>query len=266
MTKPIRLGVIGTGALGGAIVRAALRAGVVRPDGLGLCNRSGGLAGFEAWPVLRATTRPQELVAGCDLLLLALPPASLRDLVLNAAGRPVLSVMAGATAAQIAARTASARVLRAMSSPAAERGLAFSPVFAASSATDADCALAEQLLGACGAVEFVGAEPQIDVFTALTGPVPGFVALFARAMVDFAVDAGVTPATADRAVRQLFLASGQAMAEDSASPAEHVRAMLDYAGTTAAGLARLEALGIDRTIHEGLAAAVTRARSIATTD
>lgn len=266
MTTPIRLGVIGTGALGGAITRAALRSSVVHRDSLGLSNRSGRLAGFDAWPGLRATTRPQDLLAGCDLLLLALPPAALRDLVLDAGDCPVLSVMAGATVAQINARSGSARVLRAMSSPAAERGLAFSPIFAAPGVSDADRILAQRLLDACGATAFVDAESEIDVFTALTGPVPGFVALFARAMVDFAVEAGVAPATADRAVRQLFLASGRAMTEDFASPADHVRAVLDYAGTTAAGLARLEALGIDRTIHEGLAAAVARARSIATDD
>ncbi len=266
MTRPIRLGAIGTGALGGAIARAALRAGVVEPGGLDLCNRSGRLAGFETWPGLRVTTRPQDLVASCDVLLLALPPAALHDLALDAAGSPVLSVTAGATVTQTRDRTAAARVLRAMSSPAAERGLAFSPIFAAPGVTDPDRILAQRLLGACGAVEFVGTEFEIDVFTALTGPVPGFVALFARAMADFAVDAGVAPATADRAVRQLFLASGTAMVEDPASPADHVRAMLDYAGTTAAGLARLEALGIDRIIHEGLTAAVARARRIAAAD
>jgi pyrroline-5-carboxylate reductase len=138
VTTPLRLGVIGTGALGGAIARAALRAGVVTPRSLHLANCSGRAEGFADWPALRVSNDPQDLAEGCEMLLLAIPPAALADLRLDARDLPVLSVMAGATVAALTRRTGSVRILRAMSSPAAELGLAYSPVFAAPAATAED--------------------------------------------------------------------------------------------------------------------------------
>lgn len=262
MTPAPKLGIVGTGALGAAMARAMLRRGAVTAETLVLCNRSGRADGFAEWPGLRVMTTPQALT-DAEMLLLALPPAELPRLALDAADRPVLSVIAGATVAQLAARTGSRRILRAMSSPAAEAGLAFSPVFASPAATAADRAAAARLLAACGAVEFVDDEAQLDHFAAITGPVPGFVAFFARCVVDHAVRAGIAPDVADRAVRQLFLAAGEAMARGAMTPAEHVRAMIDYAGVTAAGLTLLEASDVAEAVHRGLDAAAARARTIA---
>jgi pyrroline-5-carboxylate reductase len=266
VSAPLRVGVIGTGALGGAIARAALRAGVVTTGTLFLVNRSRRAEGFADWPALAVTDDPQALVPRCDLILLAIPPAAFADLRLDARDLPVLSVMAGATVAALTRRTGSPRILRAMSSPAAEIGLAYSPVHAAPEATPADREAAARLLAACGLVDFVADEAQIDSFTALTGPVPGFVAFFARAMAEHAVGAGIAPDIADRAVRQLFRAAGTILATDPRTPAEHVTEMIAYAGTTAAGLNVLEASDATRIIDRALAAATTRARTIAAPD
>jgi pyrroline-5-carboxylate reductase len=258
--------VIGTGALGGAIARAALRAGVVTPQSLHLANRSGRAEGFADWPALRVSNDPQDLAEGCEMLLLAIPPAALADLRLDVRDLPVLSVMAGATVAALTRRTGSDRILRAMSSPAAELGLAYSPVFAAPAVMAEDRDRAARLLGACGLVDFIDTEAQIDTFTALTGPVPGFVAFFARAMTEHAIGAGIAPEIADRAVRQLFHAAGTILATDPRTSADHVAEMIAYAGTTAAGLELLEASDLARIVDRALAAATARARTIAAPD
>jgi pyrroline-5-carboxylate reductase len=266
VTAPLRLGVIGTGALGGAIARAALRAGVVTPATLLLANRSGRLEGFADWPDLQAVPDLRPLPRRCEMILLAVPPAALGNLRLEAEGLPVVSVMAAASVAALTGRTGTDRILRAMSSPAADLGLAHSPIFAAAAATPSDRDRAARLLGACGLVDFVEHEPQIDTFTALTGPVPGFVAFFARAVAERAVEAGIPPAIADRAVRQLFLASGTILAADARTPAAHVAEMIAYAGTTAAGLEMLEASDLARILDRALGAATARARTIAGTE
>jgi pyrroline-5-carboxylate reductase len=243
------------------MARAALRAGVVSPDSLRLVTRSGRASGFEAWPAVRASDDPGTLDA-CDLVLLAVPPAALPAVRPVPGDGAVVSVVAGATIARVQAATGTRRVLRAMSSPAAEQGLAFSAVCAAGDVTEADRDRTARLLAACGAVETVGDERLIDVFTALTGPVPGFVAYFAEAMAAFAVAEGVPAAVADRAVRQLFLASGRALAEEAATPAGQVQAMVDYAGTTAAGLVALRRSAVANEVAAALGAAMARARSI----
>ena len=104
------------------------------------------------------------------------------------------------------------RVVRAMSSPAGALGLAFSPFVAGAGCRDADRAAARALLSPAGLCDEVADEDQIDLFTALTGPVPGFVAGFAEALVAYSVERGVAPGVADRAVQQLILASGTVLA------------------------------------------------------
>ncbi|WP_406736226.1 pyrroline-5-carboxylate reductase family protein [Thioclava sp. GXIMD4215] len=204
----------------------------------------------------------RQLAARCDLAVLLLPPAQARTLRLDLAGKPVLSVMAGIDLAQLARIAPEAQLARAMSSPAAEQGLAYSPWVAGAGLGARGMAQVGTFLGALGQAERLENEELLALFTALTGPVPGFVALFAEMMQDYLVARGVAEAVADRAIRQLFLGAGQMMAHQPATASAHVRDMLAYGGTTAAGLQVLRDAPLRRMLFEGLDAAAERARSI----
>jgi pyrroline-5-carboxylate reductase len=259
----MRIGIVGgTGQLGRAMATAWLETRTVLAENLWIANRSGSLGPLRRWPEIRTTTRAQDLCETCEVIVLALPPAEARSLRLGAGRNLILSVMAGVRLAELAALTASPRIVRAMSSPAAAQRLAFSPWLAMSPLTEADTASVTRLLSACGLAEHVGSEDQIDRFTALTGPVPGFVAAFAEAMIAHARKNGIPEATAERAIRQLFLAAGTMMALDETPPATHVQDMIDYAGTTAAGLTALRDGPFARCVDEALEAAYQRTRTI----
>ena len=149
-----------------------------------------------------------------------------------------------------------------MSSPAAAIGLAYSPWVATTAVTAADRDWVARIFEACGTTDEITEEGHLDMFTAMTGPVPGFVALYAQCMADHAVRSGIDPAIADRAVRQLFFSAGAMLAHGAATPADHVRQMIDYAGTTAAGLIAMKNSGIARAISDGLDAAAEKARNM----
>lgn len=257
------LGIIGgTGMLGSAIARGLLRSGALGADGLWISSRSGGTAGLDVEGTVHATDDSQALADACEIVVLSVPPAAAADLRVEARDRLVISVMAGVTVDRLREIIGAERMFRAMSSPAAERCLAYSPWFAAPGVTPNDRRHAATLFAAIGLTDEVPEEGQLDLFTAMTGPVPGFVAFYAACMVRYATDRGIAPATADRAVRQLFRASGAMLAEDPASPAEHVHQMIDYAGTTAAGLEAMQDGPLSDAIAAGLDAALERARSI----
>ncbi|WP_237220252.1 pyrroline-5-carboxylate reductase family protein [Salipiger sp. CCB-MM3] len=260
MGAQVTVGVIGgTGMLGRSLVTGLLASGEVAAEGLWVSNRSGGAEGLPDG--VQATADAQALVAACDVVILSVPPAQFGALEIDASGKLVISVMAGVSAARIAEHTGAERVVRAMSSPAAARRLAFSPWCGALSAEDR--AHVTRLLGACGSTAEVPDEAQIEIFTAMTGPVPGFVAQLAASMADYAERRGVAPAVADMAVRQLFLASGEMLAGDRQTASAHVRGMIDYAGTTAAGLLAMQEAGFQDAVDAGLDAAVARTREIA---
>ena len=213
------------------------------------------------WESVRATPDAQALVAECDVILLAVPPAEAGNLEIATGDRLVISVMAGVTLDRLAEITRGTKTVRAMSSPAAAQRLAYSPWMARDLA-DNDAATVTKLLGACGLTDRVASEDMIDRFTAITGPVPGFVAAFADAVVDHATRSGIPAEIATRAVRQLFLASGTVMSLDDKDPRAHVDEMIAYDGTTAAGLRELSTGPLAEAVHAGLDAAYQRAKTI----
>ena len=257
------IGIVGgSGALGSAIARGLLRNAFITPGQLWISSRSGNTSGFEEGLWIRFTNRNQELVDACQIVLVSVPPHLASSVDINAENRLIISVMAGVSIEQLEKQTCAKRVVRAISNPAAEIGLAYSPWCASVSATDQDRDWTRRLFEACGLTDELPNEDQIDHFTAMTGPVPGFVAYFADCMVEYAVKHGIDPEIADRAIRQLFHASGVVLAESEASPGEHVRDMIAYAGTTAAGLESMKASPVAALIEQGLKAAYQKAQRI----
>ncbi len=264
MTTLDSIGIVGgSGALGGAIAHGLLRANFITAGQLWISNRSGNNSGFEEQLGIRFTTYNQELVDACQIVLVAVPPHLVSTLNINAENRLVISVMAGVTIEQIEHQLHAQRVVRAMSNPAAGIGLAYSPWCTSVGVSDEDRHWVRTLFEACGLADEVPNEEQIDYFTALTGPVPGFVAYYADCMVGYAVKHGIEPKIAHRAMRQLFHASGVVLAGSEAAPEDHVRDMITYAGTTAAGLESMKASSLAASIEEGLQAAYQKAQSIA---
>lgn len=257
------IGIIGgSGMLGSAISSALLGSAAFEHAHFWVSNRSGTASGGEQSSIVQVTADNQELVDACDVIILSVPPARFPDIDIRAPDRLIISVMAGVTIDEIKSKTAAVRVARAMSSPAASLSLAYSPWKASAEVTSDDRDTVRKIFEACGTTDEVFDEAQLDHFTALTGPVPGFVAYFAKCMVDHATSQGIAPDVADRAIRQLFLAGGTMLAADKASPADHVRWMIDYAGTTAAGLIAMERSTLSKTISDGLLAAADKARTI----
>jgi pyrroline-5-carboxylate reductase len=264
MTIARSIGIIGgSGSLGGAIARGLLRKQFIAPGRLWISNRSGSTSTFDEELGIRFTTNNQELVDASQVVLVAVPPHLAPTVDIDAGDCLIISVMAGVSIERIEQHTYARRVVRAMSNPAAEIGLAYSPWCASVGVTEEDRNWVQRLFETCGLTDEVPNEDQIDHFTAMTGPVPGFVAYYADCMVEYAVKHGIDPAIADRAMRQLFRASGVVLAESEASPGEHVRDMIAYAGTTAAGLTAMKASSLAASIEQGLEAAYQKAQHIA---
>lgn len=256
------VGIIGgTGWLGRSLGRGFLSSGALGHDELIVANRSGTRRGYEEHPEIVVTTDLQRLLATARSVILAVPPADFGALRFEAGERLVISIMAGASVARIAERCGTQAVVRSMPNVAADFGLCYTPWWAGEAVDAERRAAVQSLFESCGQADEVASEAQIDYFTALTGPVPGFVAQVADCMVAHAVAHGVARRIAERAVKQLFHASGVAMAHSTLSPAEHVSQMLDYDGTTAAGLRRVLGTSLRDPIGAGLEAAWAKART-----
>ena len=260
-----RIAFIGGGNMASAIIGGLIRQGlpatqvmVVEP--------------FEATRVLlksqhgvQAHPTPGPFLADADLIVWAVKPQSFREAaapVAPFAGRALqLSVMAGIRAADIAAASGSARIVRCMPNTPALVGRGMTGLFDASGAP-ADRQLAETVIRTTGDVLWVEREEQLDAVTALSGSGPAYVFYFLEAMQQAGVELGLTPEQA-RALAVGAFAGGAHLAAQSAEPLATLRERVtSKGGTTHAALTALEQAGVKAAFVKAMHAACVRAAEL----
>lgn len=105
-------------------------------------------------------------------------------------------------------------------------------------------------------------ESQLDAFLALTSSGPAFVALVAEALADGAVAAGLPRAQAQYLAHRTLAGTAALLDQASLTPAALKDMVASPAGTTMAGLRRLESGGLRSTLLEAVLAAAERSRQL----
>ncbi len=251
--KGLRIGVIGgAGWLGGAIAGALLDTRVVEPQDLSLSYRRAHPGRF---PGAFWTSDNQALADRSDVIILSVRPADWPDLKVNAAGKLVVSVMAGIRLDVLCERHQTRRVVRSLPNAFAEVRKSYTPWVAAADAGEADRAVVRTIFDACGFQDEVGTEGEIDYLTGLTGSGPAFPALLAEAMMSDAVAHGLDRQVARRAVNAVLVGAGRLLEQRDDCPTETVKTFLDYRGTTAAAIEEMIKAGFGTAVMRGLTAA-----------
>ena len=250
-----RLVIVGGGNMGAALAGGLLATGSLTPAELAIA---------EAVPARRAeleSIHPGVLVAGdvpaAEGAVIAVKPQDVASAVAAAVGagaRRVLSIAAGVRLRTLeAAAGPGVAVVRAMPNTPALVGQGAAAIAGGHEANDDDLAWAEDVLGAVGSVERVD-EAQLDAVTALSGSGPAYVFLVAEALTAAAVDLGLPADLAARLTTQLLVGAAALLAARG-DPATLRANVTSPGGTTAAGLAVLEA----RDVRDAFAAAVRAA-------
>ncbi|THF47797.1 pyrroline-5-carboxylate reductase family protein [Allorhizobium terrae] len=248
-----RVGIIGgAGWLGNAFARALVLKGIVPVERLLLSYRSSpaDLPAGANW-----TPDNQQLVDESDIVLLSVRPEDFGALKINAAGKLIISVMAGITLARISAHLGTDRVVRALPNAGAEVLKSYTPWIASEKVNYDDRAHVKIILAACGDAPELSDEVHVDYFTGLTGSGPAFPALLMAAMEEDAVRQGIDPAIANEAVCSLLIGMGRLWETRAQKPEDVVKTFLSYRGTTAAAIEAMRTTGFDRAVSEGLQAA-----------
>ena len=272
-----RIGFLGGGHMGRALVAALLRQGVA-PDRL--------IVG-EPDPARRATLAAEfgievtddnaAVAASVDLLVLAVKPQDMTAVLqplqtVLARRRPLLvSIAAGLTVARLrhaAAPTsdpgagAALSVVRAMPNRPAMLGLGATGLYAPPEVSAADRARAETLLSAAGTVAWIEDESLMDAVTAVSGSGPAYFFRLAEALAAAGRAQGLPAEIADRLAAATLAGAGALAAADPDLAALRA-SVTSRGGTTAAALAQFDADGLDRTVGRAVEAAVRRGRELA---
>ena len=257
-----KIGIIGgTGWLGSAIIKQMLLHDYIQPAEVWVSNRSGKRIHFENYPAIHVTNDNQELINHCDTLILSVRPQDFLSLNIKVRDHLIISVMAGVTTQHIADTLAAERVVRAMPNAAVEIGLSYTPWFATASVDQSALMSVQILFSTFGETDQVFHEDQIDFFTALTGSGQGWVAFFESCLIQCAIKHGLKPDMAERSIRQLFRGMGNLLFQSPDSMEAVVKLLVDYAGTTAAGLIQMQNTRIVKDVESGITAAYQKAKS-----
>jgi pyrroline-5-carboxylate reductase len=262
VTASYELVVIGGGNMGTALLGGLLSAGTVGAGDVAVVEAAA--ARREQLADLFADVAVLSSVPACDAAVLAVKPgdiAAAAAAASTAGARRVLSIAAGVstTSVQHAAGPGVA-VLRAMPNTPALVGRGVAALCGGETASDADLHWAERILLAVGRCERLP-EATFDAVTGLTGSGPAYVFLVAEALVDAGVTAGLPATLVESMVTQLLVGSA-ALLEERGDAAALREAVTSPGGTTAAGLAALEARAVRAAFMEAVTAATERSKAL----
>lgn len=175
----------------------------------------------------------------------------------------VVSIMAGATIASIASACGGS-VVRAMPNTPAAIGRGITVAVAAKNVSAAQRAVADALLRATGAVEWVDDESLMDAVTAVSGSGPAYIFLLAEELARAGVAAGLPQALATKLARETVAGSGELLHRSELPAATLRQNVTSPGGTTAAALAVLMGPdGMQSLLTRAVAAATRRSKELA---
>ena len=259
---------VGAGKMGSALLEGWLRLGLApnrvaviepapSPDVAALAKR-----GLALNPDLSTLRDPAVVVLAVKPQIAAEAIAPLRAIV--GAGTLVVSIMAGRTLRFLStALEREGALVRAMpNTPAAiGRGITVAvPV----RTSGAQRLLAERLLSATGAVEWVEDEALMDAVTAVSGSGPAYVFLLAEVLAQAGVAAGLPAPLAQKLARETVAGSGELLHRSPLDAAVLRENVTSPGGTTAAALDVLMAPnGLKNLMERAVSAATARSRQLA---
>lgn len=267
--ETLRIGFIGGGAMGEALVAGVIAAGVpvasVRvadpdPARRKIVEESHGVG---------TVADAADLVADSDLVVLAVKPGLVAPVLAavatsEAATAPLwVSIAAGISLdAMAAALPAGARIVRGMPNTPALVG-AGAAAFVANAACESDDRnAARALFESVGVAWEAPNEDLIDAVTGLSGSGPAYVFVLLDALSDAGVRMGLPREAASLLATQTVLGAAQLAKETGRHPGSLKDQVTSPGGTTIAGVERLEAGGFRAAIHDAVEAATLRSKEL----
>jgi pyrroline-5-carboxylate reductase len=268
------IAVLGAGSMGGAILAGLTKPG--RVDG-SITVTTSTAKSAEALSNDRVTalsietdaTANRRAVAGASVVVVAVKPARVAELLRDIAGslEPdaiVVSVAAGIATGSME-RLVTQTVVRAMPNTPALVGRAVTGVAAGSRATAAELDVVVALFETVGTV-LVVPEAKIDALSTISGSGPAYVFYLIEELTKTAVNLGFTAHDAAMLVSETFIGSSELLAASGRSPGDLRRQVTSPNGTTERAIAELGSANLSAIFDRATAAALARAAELAAGD
>jgi pyrroline-5-carboxylate reductase len=270
----IKLGIIGGGVMGEAILSRLIAQQVYRPDQVLVSDPQAQRREVLSQRYGVNVTSDNGVAAKADeVLLLAIKPqvfkAVASDLVSKDGNHSsasetlpmVISILAGVSLTELEAAFEHQPVIRAMPNTPATVGAGITAIAPGKTVTAKHLQVAKTLLGAVGEVVEVS-ESLMDAVTGLSGSGPAYVAVMIEALADGGVAAGLPRAIASKLALSTVWGTAQLLQDKQIHPAQLKDQVTSPGGTTIAGIAELERSGFRSALIEAVQAAYRRSQQL----
>ena len=243
-----KIGIIGCGNMGGAILYGALESGVLAKENVYVYDINPAMMDkAKGWGVNLAED-DEDVCTKSDIILLAVKPQNAAEALAQCKkaldGKAMMSIVAGVTVERLHNMIDGIpRILRLLPNTPA---MVFEGAFAICSDNDftaEELEIAKAIYGAIGIIEMIP-EHLIDAACALNGGGPAFVAMFIEAMADGGVKQGLPRSTAYRLAAQTCLGTAKMILEQGIHPGALKDMVTSPGGTTIEGCEALERGGM----------------------
>jgi pyrroline-5-carboxylate reductase len=266
MKQGDRLGVIGGGVMGKALIQGILRAGLMKPEQLWAATKTvvsaQALAGETG---VEATTHYTDFLPATNVILLCVKPGHVSTVLPHVVkqGLPaetvVISIAAGITTARMEELLGTANpCVRAMPNTPSVVGESMTVICGGTHTTPEQLEQARALFASVGRCRQVD-EQHFNAITALSGSGPAYIYLIIEAMADAGVRVGLPRQLALDLVVQTVVGAARMVQTTGRHPAALRDDVTTPAGCTIGGLLMLE----DGKIRSVLARAIEEATGIA---
>lgn len=270
----VKLGIIGGGVMGEAILSRLLQQEIYHPDDVLVSEPQSHRQEFLVQKYgVQVTSDNRAAAAASEVLLLAIKPQIFevvaKDITQGKMGDSqspenlplVISILAGVSLGQLEGVFGHQPTIRAMPNTPATVGAGITAIAPSKSVTPSHIAQATALFGAVGEVVEVP-EYLMDAVTGLSGSGPAYVAVTIEALADGGVAAGLPRAIASKLALSTVLGTAKLLQETQIHPAQLKDQVTSPGGTTIAGIAQLERAGFRSALIEAVQAAKRRSQEL----
>jgi len=269
--KQMNLGFIGWGAMAQAVSLGVLGKGLTEPGRMMCTDVVPAILEAAKKEGLRTSTCNRELVEWADMVVVAVKPQVV-DQVIGAVAPHwkkdtiLVSICAGVTIdtyrSLIRRQT---KVVRVMPNSPCLIGEAATAYAGSKHVTEQELDLVHDMFGAVGGATFRVPEYLLNAVTGLSGSGPAYVYMMIQALSDAGVHGGLPRNVAQSLATQTVIGAARMVEQSGQHPAVLKEAVTSPAGTTIAGVRKLESMGFNAAVFEAVEAARVRSEELSKT-
>lgn len=264
MTK---IGFIGAGNMGGAIISGMIASKNFEAKNINVCDK-----------VITDTVKAyginecdlKSTVENSDCIVLAVKPAGMSDVlgqikdVKDFDKKLYISIAAGYKLDTIKSILGSVKAIRVMPNLCLKAGEGMTVICPNQNCTAKELNVAEKIFSSCGKTTVVK-ESLIDACTAINGSGPAYVFMFMEALADAAVKHGIDRESAYLLAGQTVLGSAKLMLDTGIHPGQLKDMVCSPGGTTIEAVASLEESGFRNAVVSAVDACAQKAKKLSET-